>query len=196
MQGNTRQGGLLFLHVLIIFVSMGRDRVSCGTAESDAPTVHPPHDTWVNIEQQWNDADKGRRNCSGDLPQCHFVHRKSHTDCLSYGTASFKPHMHQRTCSIQNDSMHKFKTGLKYVLFRKNRLHEGKFRTLIPSLRCYEVCGGKYTWIAALNIYILSPYRCLARDESTNEGKHCYKVSAGQAYRTQAVIYEYGEHER
>jgi hypothetical protein len=30
----------------------------CGTAAANGPTVHPPDDTWVNIEQRWNDTDR------------------------------------------------------------------------------------------------------------------------------------------
>jgi hypothetical protein len=33
----------------------------CWTAIHNGHFVHPPDDTWVNMEQQWNDTDRGNR---------------------------------------------------------------------------------------------------------------------------------------
>jgi hypothetical protein len=44
--------------------------------------VHPPVDTWVNMEQRWNDIDSGKpKDSEKNLSQSHFVHHNSHMDC-------------------------------------------------------------------------------------------------------------------
>jgi hypothetical protein len=53
----------------------------CGSAASNGPIVHPLDDTWVNMEQRWNDTDKeNRMTRKKNLSQCHTVYRKSHMD--------------------------------------------------------------------------------------------------------------------
>jgi hypothetical protein len=47
----------------------------CGTEATKRPTVHPPDDTRVNLEQWWNDTDgENRRTQEKNLSQWHFVH--------------------------------------------------------------------------------------------------------------------------
>jgi hypothetical protein len=44
---------------------------------SNGPFVHPPDDTWVNMEPRWNDTDRGKpKDSEKNLSQCHFVHNK------------------------------------------------------------------------------------------------------------------------
>jgi hypothetical protein len=33
----------------------------CGTAAANGPIVHPPDDTWVNMDQRWDDIDRGNQ---------------------------------------------------------------------------------------------------------------------------------------
>jgi hypothetical protein len=41
----------------------------------------PPNDTWVNVEQWWNNIDRGKlKTLEKILSQCHFVCQKSHMD--------------------------------------------------------------------------------------------------------------------
>jgi hypothetical protein len=48
---------------------------------SNGPFIHPPNDTWVNIEQRWNDTDRRKpKDSENNLSQCHSVQHKSHTD--------------------------------------------------------------------------------------------------------------------
>jgi hypothetical protein len=45
----------------------------CGTAAANGPFVHPPDDTWVNMEQGWNDIDSGKpKDSEKTLSQCHL----------------------------------------------------------------------------------------------------------------------------
>jgi hypothetical protein len=47
----------------------------------DRPIVHPSDDTCMNMEQQWNDTDRGKpKDLEKNLSQCHLVHHKSHMD--------------------------------------------------------------------------------------------------------------------
>jgi hypothetical protein len=50
---------LYYFHLLLCFVySCNRARLFfCGTAAANRPIVLLPDDTWVNIEQRWNDTD-------------------------------------------------------------------------------------------------------------------------------------------
>jgi hypothetical protein len=38
----------------------------CGTAAANGPIVHLPDDTWVNMEQWWNDIDRGKTEEFGE----------------------------------------------------------------------------------------------------------------------------------
>jgi hypothetical protein len=59
---------------------MGWDDVS-GIATANGPIAHPPGETWVNIEQRWNDTDRGiPKDSEKNLSQYHFVHHKSHME--------------------------------------------------------------------------------------------------------------------
>jgi hypothetical protein len=45
------------------------------------PYVNPPDDIWVNMEQRWNDIDRGKpKDTEKNLFSCHFIHNKSHMD--------------------------------------------------------------------------------------------------------------------
>jgi hypothetical protein len=54
----------------------------CGAAAANGPTAQPQCDTWVNMEQRWNDIDRGQpKDSENNLSICYFVRHKSHTEC-------------------------------------------------------------------------------------------------------------------
>jgi hypothetical protein len=56
----------------------------CGTATANRLTFHSPDDTCANMEQRWNDTDRGKQKDSDkSLSQCHFVHQKFHMEWTS-----------------------------------------------------------------------------------------------------------------
>jgi hypothetical protein len=59
--------------IIIIIVTMGWDCLY-GTAADNGPIVHPKVDAWVNMEQRWNDIDRGKpknsREKSLPVPLC------------------------------------------------------------------------------------------------------------------------------
>jgi hypothetical protein len=86
---------------LLLLLRWG-ETVSLWKWASNRLFVHPPNDVRVNMEQHWNDTDRGKlKHSERNLSQHHFVHHKSHmdlgvnlgphsdklaTNCLSYGT--------------------------------------------------------------------------------------------------------------
>jgi hypothetical protein len=66
-----------------LLLSLLRKVRLCGTTASNVPFVHPSSDdTWVNMEQRWNDIDRGKpKDSEKNRSQCHFVHQKFHIDC-------------------------------------------------------------------------------------------------------------------
>jgi hypothetical protein len=46
--------------VLAVLVFLQIFLCLCGIVTANGPTVHPPDDTRVNMEQQWNDTDRGK----------------------------------------------------------------------------------------------------------------------------------------
>jgi hypothetical protein len=59
---------------------------SCGIVAAKGPTVHPPEDIWMTMEERWYDTDKGKSKDRLEekplnLSECHFVHHKFHMDC-------------------------------------------------------------------------------------------------------------------
>jgi hypothetical protein len=41
-----------------------------------------PKNIWVNVEQRWNDTERGKqKNSQESVSLCHSVHQKSHMDC-------------------------------------------------------------------------------------------------------------------
>jgi hypothetical protein len=57
----------------------------------------------VNIEQRWNDIDRGKpKDSEKNLSQCHFVYHKSHMDrqAASAGFRSEKPVTNRLSCSM------------------------------------------------------------------------------------------------
>jgi hypothetical protein len=73
----------------------------CVAAAANGPIVHPPDDSWVNMEQRWNDIGRGNRRTrrkicpstnssttwTGLGPNLDFRGEKPATNRLSYGTA-------------------------------------------------------------------------------------------------------------
>jgi hypothetical protein len=47
------------------------------------PTVQPPDDTWMNVEQRWNEIDRETKELGKNLSQYHLAHHKSHGTDLS-----------------------------------------------------------------------------------------------------------------
>jgi hypothetical protein len=69
-------------HAFFFFLFRWGDNMSLWNWAANGPIVHLPGDTWVNMEQRWNDIDRGRpKDSEKILTQCHFVHHKSHMDC-------------------------------------------------------------------------------------------------------------------
>jgi hypothetical protein len=69
--------------VLVGFLLLLRwgETMSLWNWTAKGPIVHPQVITWVNIEQRWDDTDRGKlKDSEKNLSQCHFVHNKSHMD--------------------------------------------------------------------------------------------------------------------
>jgi hypothetical protein len=68
------------MHGAIVIIAKRGGRLCLyRTAAAKGPVVQPPDDTWVNMEQWWNDSNKGKpKKSEKNLSQCHFVDHKSH----------------------------------------------------------------------------------------------------------------------
>jgi hypothetical protein len=85
--GNKKAPAPLETHFLRLlfnyrFTVARRQGAETGSSRAHCPSLN---ERWVNIKQWWNDTDSRRQDDSEGkkrkkLPQCHFVHLKSHTD--------------------------------------------------------------------------------------------------------------------
>jgi hypothetical protein len=67
--------------LLYCIITMGRDYV-CGNATANGPIVHPPDDTWMDMELRWNDIETVKpKDSEKNLSQCYTVHHKPQLDC-------------------------------------------------------------------------------------------------------------------
>jgi hypothetical protein len=94
---NTKFLGIILtkkLHLDQIIVANGVRLHLIGAAEVTNPFVQPPDDTWVNVEQRWNYADREKLKHSEKIVcQCHSVRHKSYVDCpnLESGPPRWEP---------------------------------------------------------------------------------------------------------
>jgi hypothetical protein len=67
-------------YALLLLLQWG-ETMSAWNWVANGPIVNPADDTWVNMEQQWNDTDRGKlKDSEKNLSQRHFMHHKSHMD--------------------------------------------------------------------------------------------------------------------
>jgi hypothetical protein len=70
----------------------------CGSAAADWPIFHLPDDTWVNVEQWWNDTDNWKaKHLEKNMSQYHSVRHKSHMGCPGCKSWASTMRCHQLT---------------------------------------------------------------------------------------------------
>jgi hypothetical protein len=95
----VRSGAVNITHEEFLLLRWG-ETLSLWNWAANGPTVHPPDDTQVNMEQRWNDTDRGKRKdlSSATLSTTNptwtdlranpgLRAKKPATNRLSYGTA-------------------------------------------------------------------------------------------------------------
>jgi hypothetical protein len=106
---NVKIGHRSVLPLPLLLLLRWGESMSLWNWVSNGPFVHPPDDIWVNMEQLWNDIDRGNRRTRrkacpsaalstanhtwSDMCASPDLHsEKPATNSLSYGTAHFPYH--------------------------------------------------------------------------------------------------------